>query len=425
MGFILDFLFGLGKSLNEVVFINKVDKENNVQMKQLTDLLDKVGDNDKEKIENEIRKLKIGIEGEKKIEFELTSIHDTPLICLNDIRLEYNNEVAQMDFILVARSSIIVIESKELIGNISIDNEGNFTRTYQTYQNKIYKKEGMYSPIAQNDRHIEILKRMLVENKVIGKDFPIHSLVVIANDKCIVDKKFAPKAIKELITKYDQLRFKIQDILKSDEIYDINDKDMQYIADYIYEKNKHIEYDYINKLGLKLKEEKPEIIVDNTNISEVGNDDLYEELKKYRYEKAKEKNMLNKVGFIFSNEVLEELILNSPRTKEQFINIKGLGESKWEEYGEDIIKIISKYSNIDEALLSELKKYRYNIAKELNMLNKQGFILTNATLEQIASSKPKSLEELSKIEGMTESKITKYGKDILDIISNKTYTRTC
>jgi hypothetical protein len=420
MGFIfdfLDFLLGTGKSLNEVVFINKVDKENNVQMKQLTDLLDKVGDNDKEKIENEIRKLKIGIEGEKKIEFELTSIHDTPLICLNDIRLEYNNEVAQMDFILVARSSIIVIESKELIGNISIDNEGNFTRTYQTYQNKIYKKEGMYSPIAQNDRHIEILKRMLVENKVIGKDFPIHSLVVIANDKCIVDKKFAPKAIKELITKYDQLRFKIQDILKSDEIYDINDKDMKYIADYIYEKNKHIEYDYINKLGLKLKEEKPEIIVDNTNISEVGNDDLYEELKKYRYEKAKEKNMLNKVGFIFSNEVLEELILKSPRTKEQFINIKGLGESKWEEYGEDIIKIISKYSNIDEALLSELKKYRYNIAKELNMLNKQGFILTNATLEQIASNKPKTIEELSKIEGMTESKITKYGKDILDIIS--------
>ena len=416
MGFILDFLFGLGKSLNEVVFINKVDKENNVQMKQLTDLLDKVGDNDKEKIENEIKKLKIGIEGEKKIEFELTSIHDTPLICLNDIRLEYNNEVAQMDFILVARSSIIVIESKELIGNISIDNEGNFTRTYQTYQNKIYKKEGMYSPIAQNDRHIEILKRMLVENKVIGKDFPIHSLVVIANDKCIVDKKFAPKAIKELITKYDQLRFKIQDILKSDEIYDINDKDMQYIADYIYEKNKHIEYDYINKLGLKLKEEKPEIIVDNTNISEIGNDDLYEELKKYRYEKAKEKNMLNKIGFIFSNEVLEELILKSPRTKEQFITIKGLGESKWEEYGEGIIKIISKYSNIDEALLSELKKYRYNIAKELNMLNKQGFILTNATLEQIASSKPKTIEELSKIEGMSESKITKYGKDILDII---------
>lgn len=420
MGFIfdfLDFLLGTGKSLNEVVFINKVDKENNVQMKQLTDLLDKVGDNDKEKIENEIRKLKIGIEGEKKIEFELTSIHDTPLICLNDIRLEYNNEVAQMDFILVARSSIIVIESKELIGNISIDNEGNFTRTYQTYQNKIYKKEGMYSPIAQNDRHIEILKRMLVENKVIEKDLPIHSLVVIANDKCVVDKKLAPKAIKELITKYDQLRFKIQDILKSDDIYELIDKDMQYIADYIYEKNKHIEYDYINKLGLKLKEEKPEIIVDNTNISEVGNDDLYEELKKYRYEKAKEKNMLNKVGFIFSNEVLEELILKSPRTKEQFINIRGLGESKWEEYGEDIIKIISKYSNIDEALLSELKKYRYNIAKELNMLNKQGFILTNATLEQIASSKPKSLEELSKIEGMTESKITKYGKDILDIIS--------
>ena len=420
MGFIfdfLDFLLGTGKSLNEVVFINKVDKENNVQMKQLTDLLDKVGDNDKEKIENEIRKLKIGIEGEKKIEFELTSIHDTPLICLNDIRLEYNNEVAQMDFILVARSSIIVIESKELIGNISIDNEGNFTRTYQTYQNKIYKKEGMYSPIAQNDRHIEILKRMLVENKVIGKDFPIHSLVVIANDKCIVDKKFAPKVIKELITKYDQLRYKIQDILKNDVVYNINDKDMKYIADYIYEKNKHIEYDYINKLGLKLKEEKPEIIVDNTNISEVGNDDLYEELKKYRYEKAKEKNMLNKVGFIFSNEVLEELILKSPRTKEQFITIRGLGESKWEEYGEDIIKIISKYSNIDESLLSELKKYRYNIAKELNMLNKQGFILTNATLEQIASSKPKSIEELSKIEGMTESKITKYGKEILDIIS--------
>ena len=40
---------------------------------------------------------------------------------------------------------------------------------------------------------------------------------------------------------------------------------------------------------------------------------------------------------VFSNETLERLALDPPRTREQFLAIKGLGPGKWDRFGEDIL----------------------------------------------------------------------------------------
>lgn len=407
----------LGETMSEPEFIKPVNVEDNKQIIELNELLDKVGDNDKDKINEELIKVKSGIAGEKNIEFELKQIRDIPFYCLHDIRLVNGDEVAQLDFVLVMRHCILILESKRMYGNVNIDNEGNFVRQYQDYKHNVYKKEGMYSPITQNKRHVDVVSRMLEKEGF--KKLYFSQLVVIANDKTVVDKRFAPKHIKDVIVKYDQLTEKVRNV-SIDTGITLNDKEMKEIANFFLLNNNPIKFNYVEKLGLKLSEPKVEVKVDDENI-EIVDDDLYEALKKYRYNKAKEKNLLKVQYYIFNNDQLSELVLNRPVTKEAFIAIKGFGENKYSEYGEDIIAIIKEHTreemlSINEELLEELKKYRYKKAKEMNMLDKQGFILTNAQLEEIATLKYDSLEKLENIPGVGKAKMNNYGNDIITIV---------
>lgn len=81
---------------------------------------------------------------------------------LHDIYLEVHGLSAQIDYIVITRKHIYVIECKNLIGNIEIDHTGSFIRTYELFGKKI--KEGIYSPITQNERHLQVLKE-IGENK--------------------------------------------------------------------------------------------------------------------------------------------------------------------------------------------------------------------------------------------------------------------
>ncbi len=82
---------------------------------------------------------------------------------LHDINLEIDGLAAQIDYIVITRKTTFIIECKNLIGNIEIDSQGNFIRTYKF--NGKYIKEGIYSPITQNERHLEVLTRLAKESK--------------------------------------------------------------------------------------------------------------------------------------------------------------------------------------------------------------------------------------------------------------------
>lgn len=66
------------------------------------------------------------------------------------------------------------------------------------------KREGMYSPVTQSERHCRILKKMLSDQGLIKKT-PVKPIVVLANPKSIIDKKRAQKTVQYLIIKSDQL----------------------------------------------------------------------------------------------------------------------------------------------------------------------------------------------------------------------------
>ena len=106
------------------------------------------------------------------------------------------------------------------------------------------------------------------------------------------------------------------------------------------------------KKVIKKKVSKVKVIRTNFN------ENLFSKLKEVRNKIAQEQNV---AGFIILNDnVLKELAYYYPTNKELFLLIKGAGESKFETYGDQFLKIIGNFiesENLDAKIRNEeLKK---------------------------------------------------------------------
>lgn len=357
---ILKNLLGIREIKSPIFY--KEFKEENSQLIDLIDLMNRVKSNKKEYIERDIAFLKAGIQGEKNVYFELKNSF-IPMICLHDIRIQDEDYVAQLDFVVITAQFIMILETKKLNGDIYINESGDFIRYIKNKNGRVIKKEGIYSPIAQNDRHVRIVKNMLIKNGII-KSLPVISGVVIANPKSIVNKTKAPGKIKHEIFRYDQLteviKSKINYYKKEHNIFEDR---MKNIGKFFIINNKAITFDYNKKYslteedfmeqGIKEKieeamEEKieeaivesitEEVVEEKIDKKEKSYEELVDELKKYRLNKSREENI--KPYFIYNNEMMEELITVRPKDKKELIAIRGFGPAKIEKYGQDIIDII-------------------------------------------------------------------------------------
>jgi hypothetical protein len=350
------------KTINEPIFIKEFEKEN-LQLKNLIELSEKVVSEKKVLIDRDILFLKQGMEGEQNVSFELKNSF-IPMLVLHDIRIEYDDYVAQMDFILITHKFIFVLETKKLNGDIEITYDGDFIRYFKNNAGKVIKKEGIYSPISQNTRHVTILKEMLTKCGLI-KNFPIKSAVIIANPKTILNKTKCPKPIQTQLYKYDQLTNLLKkelDKLKEEMPY--REKQMFEIAEFLMANHKPIIFDNMAKYSLTeadfvvnrqpippisqaaqkpliIEQEQParEIpIVKQTITSSIENTAVYKALKEYRLNTSKAENI--KPYFIYNNEEMESIIQANPKTKVELMNCKGFGEKKYEKYGVAILEIL-------------------------------------------------------------------------------------
>lgn len=108
-------------------------------------------------IKREIYMLKAGLKGEEDSAY-LLNFHfkDSEYsILIHDLRLEINGRVAQIDHLLINRAlRVFVLESKHFHAGIKITEQGEFL-SWNDYKKQY---EGIPSPLAQNERHIAVLK---------------------------------------------------------------------------------------------------------------------------------------------------------------------------------------------------------------------------------------------------------------------------
>lgn len=94
--------------------------------------------------------------------------------------------------------------------------------------------------------------------------------------------------------------------------------------------------------------------ISTEKLLESFDEDLFLKLKELRYSLSQEKGLAP--FMIFHDSSLKEMASYFPRNKESFLMIKGVGEKKYESYGEDFIHIIDEYANNKGIETKEIEK---------------------------------------------------------------------
>lgn len=242
----------MGLFSNPEVIVLKETSDSKEYLTKLQDLKDKSTGNAKllEKIDKEIAITEAGIYGEDSILFELKN-SGIDLVVIHDLYIETSDgRGAQIDFFVITPYVNVIIECKNLFGNIEINSKGEFIRTFD-YKGRKYK-EGIYSPITQNERHITVYKDCRKEDKNFAKkllfekffDSYNKSIVVLANSKTVINDRFAKKEVKEQIIRCDQLITYLKN-LKSDN--KSSKKEMREFGEKILAMNIENRKDYLKK----------------------------------------------------------------------------------------------------------------------------------------------------------------------------------
>jgi len=97
----------------------------------------------------------------------------------------------------------------------------------------------------------------------------------------------------------------------------------------------------VRKECIEVKDSKTRKKKSKTNLD--YNKELYELLAEKRKAIAGKKRV--PLYVIFANSVLEELAYAMPTTRDEFLDIKGIGEKKYDSYGSDFMTIIEEFQN--------------------------------------------------------------------------------
>ena len=387
-----------------------------------------------QKIEKQIKYLEIGKAGEQSLLFELTNSF-LPIMILHDVYIEHKGLNAQFDFIILTRKFFMVIEVKKYFGNITVNEKGEFIRTVNRGNRTVFK-EGMYSPIRQVERQVEVLRSMLVDHEVIEKT-PILFAVAFANEKTVIDLKKAPTNIKNKVFRSDGIvTFLKAELTKKSPVH-FFDKRMRDIAEYVNGQhiNKHsLETPEEEVVSFHIEEEVPVAATVEVEQIPVSNEDLALKLKRFRKKTADESG--RKAFHIFTNKTLDSLVEIKPTTLDELRKIPGISDKKIEEFGVELVAIlenpevevvteeeevpvaatveVEQKPVLNEDLEMKLKKFRKQTADESG--RKAFHIFTNKTLDSLLETKPTTLDELRQIQGIGDKRIEEFGAELVEII---------
>ena len=162
----------------------------------------------------------------------------------------------------MTRGIVFVLECKNLFGNIEIDNSGNFIRTFTYGKTKV--KEGIYSPITQNQRHLEVIRLLrrdtknFIEKASFDSNFSkiYRSVVVLANPKTVLNAKYVRKEIKEQVIRADQLISYIKKVNHENEFNISTEKVMLNLGKFFLDCHKDNHQDYFTRFRNAVSETK-------------------------------------------------------------------------------------------------------------------------------------------------------------------------
>lgn len=258
-----------------------------------------------------------GLVGEERVAYQLKKCNED-IICLYNVILKIGGIKVQYDFIVITFNKIYVLEVKNLLGNIRIKNDLSIERII--YKKTGVEKSGMENPFIQINYQVNQLKKFCDEYNFKKN---IEGLLIMGNDKTIIFNESNNKKIY----KYEEIYNYFINEVKGNKL---NNSDYELGKIILYNNN---EYNYALSGVIRDKIAKQYVPKFNNAIDQ----QLYIEIIKLRQNISKQYNM--PMCNVFTNRDAENLVISKPKNKEEFINIRGFKEKKYNLFGEEVINI--------------------------------------------------------------------------------------
>jgi len=290
-----------------------------------------------EELLSELFIVKKGLDGENEIAYQLKKAH-IGMYVLRDIKVKHEDLTAQIDYVIITPVYTYYVECKNLVGNITVTDKGDFIREFTINGRKI--KKGMYSPLRQVEAQREVIRKIWESNSSAIKkffasknfDYYRRVLVVAANQDTILNTNRAPKEMKYKILRADALVRQIEYDLdhRGNDEYLESKKGMEEMAQSYVDLSSKEEINYYDYYKEKYC----------NDVSAPINDDLKDRLIELRKNRSNEMNI--PAYYVFTNEELDKLVELRPKTIEELKNANILTTIKIKTHGEEIIKVINK-----------------------------------------------------------------------------------
>ena len=290
-----------------------------------------------EELLSELFVVKKGLDGENEIAYQLKKAH-IGMYVLRDIKVKHEDLTAQIDYVIITPVYTYYVECKNLVGNITVTDKGDFIREFTINGKKI--KKGMYSPLRQVEAQREVIRKIWESNSSAIKkffasknfDYYRRVLVVAANQDTILNTNRAPKEMKYKILRADALVRQIEYDLdhRGNDEYLESKKGMEEMAQSYVDLSSKEEINYYNYYKEKYC----------NDVSAPIKDDLKDRLIELRKNRSNEMNI--PAYYVFTNEELDKLVELRPKTIEELKNTNILTPIKLKTHGEIIIEEINK-----------------------------------------------------------------------------------
>lgn len=285
---------------------------------------------------SELYIVKKGLDGENEIAYQLKKAH-IGMYVLRDIKVKHEDLTAQIDYVIITPVYTYYVECKNLVGNITVTDKGDFIREFTINGKKI--KKGMYSPLRQVEAQREVIRKIWESNSsairkfFASKNFDYYRrvLVVAANQDTILNTNRAPKEMKYKILRADSLIRQIEYDLnhRKNEEYLDSKKSMEEMAQSYINLSNNEDINYYEYYKNKYC---------NNVVS--MNDDLKDRLIELRKVRSSEMNI--PAYYVFTNDELDKLVELRPKTIEELKNANILSPIKIKTHGKIIIEEINK-----------------------------------------------------------------------------------
>ncbi|ASK28285.1 NERD nuclease [Neisseria chenwenguii] len=186
------------------MLIKSADDKNS-RVKLLEDLQNKpLNEQQRKWVNEQLWALKTGIQGEKDAAFYINSVYkdEKSSVIFHDLRIELDDEVAQIDHLVITPVFAVLFETKSFNGNLIINEYGEFSIRYAKG-----KEIGIPSPIEQSKRHERVLKKLfeILDIKTYLNQEFLFRHVVLLSPKSIIRRPDSQKFDTFSVIKADSL----------------------------------------------------------------------------------------------------------------------------------------------------------------------------------------------------------------------------